>query len=152
MSDDKFPRVSSIYKKLSHTEHVRHNYDTYVGLIEKHTDNVYVLHDDKIVKNKLHMSQHFIKLSMKFLSIVLTKHVRLREAKSQEQVSQIKVNIDKETGEIQIYNNGEGIDVVFMEEHKCYVSNLSLVIFLHLPIMIQIVKRLSVVKMVMVPN
>ena len=123
MSDDTSSQVSSIYKKLSHTEHVLQLPDTYVGSIEKHTDNVYVLHDDKIVKKQITYVPALYKIIDEILVNSIDQHVRLREAKSQEQVTQIKVNIDKETGEIQIYNNGEGIDVVFMEEHQCIGLN-----------------------------
>ncbi len=124
MGDDTSSQVSSIYKKLSHTEHVLQLPDTYVGSIERHTESIYVLCDDKIQKKQISYVPALYKIIDEILVNSIDQHVRMREAKSSDPVTQIKVNINNETGEIQIYNNGEGIDVVFMDEHQCYVPEL----------------------------
>ena len=39
-------------------------------------------------------------------------------------VRNIKVDIDQESGEISVYNDGEGIDIAIHQEHNIYVPEL----------------------------
>ena len=56
-------------------------------------------------------------------------HLALLKKKSKNKkridvVTTIKININKETGEISILNDGDGIDIVMMEEHNMYPPEL----------------------------
>lgn len=127
------------YKKLSHIEHVLVRPSTYVGSIEKNTEEMFVLDKNDplnpcIIKRIIEYCPGLFKIFDEILVNVTDQETRLEQKKKNGDsnvisVSTIKVDIEKETGRISIYNDGDGIHVVQIEEHNCYAPEL---IFGHL--------------------
>ena len=119
-SDDSIS--SSIYTQVSHEEHIQLAPDTYVGSIEKQESIQYICEgeDDslKIVSKKISMTPAVYKIFDEVLVNAADHYTRLLSIKNNKyNVTEIKINLDKDTGVISIYNDGEGIDVCQLEEY-----------------------------------
>jgi DNA topoisomerase II len=114
---------ASQYQKKTPREHVLLRPDTYIGDIEKTTDNMYLctgdLKDINIIKKKCTFVPGLLKLFDELL-------VNSRDAGSNDNTcNTIKVNIDNDEGCISIWNNGQdGIPVEQHPEHKVLVPSM----------------------------
>jgi DNA gyrase/topoisomerase IV subunit B len=117
--------VESRYKKLSQREHILLRSGMYIGETKKTIEEKWVfdIEKEKIQKKVVEYSPAFLKLFDEILTNATDHSFR------DKTLTQIKININIETGEISVYNNGEGIPVVIHKEHKIYVPEL---IFGHL--------------------
>lgn len=117
--------IEETYKKLSQREHVLQRPGMYIGNIGKHVEEQWVFDNTskKMIKKFVEFSPGFLKIFDEILSNA-TDH-----AARDPTVNTIKVDFDKTTGEISVWNNGEGIPVVMHKEHNMYVPEL---IFGHL--------------------
>ena len=123
--------ASQQYVKLKHEEHVLKRPDTYVGSTEPMEEECYVLEDGdtpRMCQKTLTKVPGEFKI---FDEIIVNAHdqwVRMRESskKSPELclVKNIKVNFSKETGEISVYNDGEGIPVTIHDTEKVYIPEM----------------------------
>ena len=128
----------SNYTKVSHEEHVMLAPDTYVGSIDREEDDYYVLeHGDKsdstenikIVQKTIKVAPALYKIYDEVIVNSEDQVSRLISYKEQgkpvkHMVSTIKINIDKETGRITVWNDGEGIEIYMLEEHNMYPPEL----------------------------
>ena len=122
---------SQQYVKLKHEEHVLKRPDTYVGSTEPMTEDCYVIENGDtphMIQKELCKVPGEYKI---FDEIIVNAHdqwVRMTESikKSPElcPVKNIKVNFSKETGEISVYNDGEGIPVTIHETEKVYIPEM----------------------------
>ena len=122
---------SQQYIKLKHEEHVLKRPDTYVGSTEPMTEDCYVIDNGdtpRMIQKELCKVPGEYKI---FDEIIVNAHdqwVRMTESikKSPElcPVKNIKVNFSKETGEISVYNDGEGIPVTIHETEKVYIPEM----------------------------
>ena len=115
--------IEETYKKLSQREHVLHRPGMYIGSVKKQLEELWCFKGDKMEKCMLEYSPGFLKIFDEALTNA-TDH-----AARDETVTTIKVDYNKETGELSVWNNGKGIPVVEHKEHKMYVPEL---IFGHL--------------------
>ncbi len=144
--------VNEKYQKMDPVEHVLKLPDTYVGSTEKHTEMIDVIVEEvnenengentitrTIKKKRIEFVPALYKIYDEILANAEDQDTRLKmdlkayQAKKSKKkkkpanieiVSTIKININKETGEISIYNDGDGIDVVKMTEHNMYPAEL----------------------------
>ena len=114
-----------LYKKLSHLEHILVRPSTYLGSIDKTTDDVYVVvrntPDDSAVSIQRRTIEYVPALYKIFDEILVnaTDHyTRLKNETGETvaRVANIKVDIEKDTGRITVYNDGDGIHIVETEE------------------------------------
>jgi DNA topoisomerase-2 len=131
--------LSKLYRKQSDIEHVLHNPDTYIGSIELVKDQLflyvggriqllpidfigglYKLFDEAITNAR----DHYIRMNEKIKST----DIKSTDIKSYP-VCKIDIHVNKETGEISILNDGNGIDVEIHPEYEIYIPEL---IFGHL--------------------
>lgn len=115
--------IEETYQKLSQREHVLKRSGVYIGDIKKNTEELWVLGDNKMVKQFVEYSPGFMKIFDEVLSNATDHAIR------DPTVNKIEVNYSKETGEISVYNNGAGVPVVLHKEQNIYVPEL---IFGHL--------------------
>jgi len=123
--------LSQQYVKLKHEEHVLKRPDTYVGSTEPMTEDCYVIENGdvpRMIQKELCKVPGEYKI---FDEIIVNAHdqwVRMSEAckKSPElcPVKNIKVYFSKETGEISVYNDGEGIPVTMHDTEKVYIPEM----------------------------
>jgi DNA topoisomerase-2 len=116
--------IEQIYQKKTQLEHILLRPDTYVGSCE-HIDEVqWVLGDNqKFVNKKIRYVPGLYKIFDEILVNASDNYQRDRR------MTQIRVNIDKSSNKISIWNNGKGIPVEIHKEHSIYVPEL---IFGHL--------------------
>jgi DNA gyrase/topoisomerase IV subunit B len=126
MSSSTISNKSSVedkYKKLTQREHVLLRPGMYIGAVQKQTEEMWGVKDGKMTKSILEYTPGFLKIFDEILTNATDAATR------DNTVTMIKVEYNKETGEISVWNNGQGIEVVEHKEHKMYIPEL---IFGHL--------------------
>ncbi len=124
-SDTKKLAVEDIYKKKTHHEHILSTPDTYIGSAESDTKTMYVFDDETkhILKKDITFVPGLYKIYDEILVNARDHSIRDKTCKT------IKVSIDKESGFISVYNDGQGIPVEIHKELKIYIPEM---IFGHL--------------------
>jgi len=124
-SETKKLAVEDIYKKKTHHEHILSTPDTYIGSAEADTKPMYVFDDEtkKIIKKDITFVPGLYKIYDEILVNARDHSIRDKTCKT------IKVNIDKENGNISVYNDGHGIPVELHKELQIYIPEM---IFGHL--------------------
>lgn len=120
--------VEELYQKMTQYEHILQRPDSYIGDPSVTKENVYLLaeNDDN---HKIIISKE-IELSSGFYKICDEIFVNARDQVVKDVgVTKIMVDVDKETGMISVYNDGEGIHTEMHKEHNIHVPEM---IFSHL--------------------
>ena len=149
------------YKKENLQNHIYNTPDTYVGGCESICEvlSIYDPDKNKIVTKEVEYIPAILNIYNEILVNAKDQVTRLNGLHSKDKsvnlVTEIKVEINKEKGEISIMNNGDGIDVANILKKRKMVNrfiflNLSLVNYLHLQITIKKNKKWLVVRMGMV--
>jgi DNA topoisomerase-2 len=115
--------IEEMYQKKTQLEHILLRPDTYVGSIEKHTQNLWVYENDEMVQRSISYVPGLYKIFDEIL-------VNAADNKQRDpSMDSLKVTIDPEGNTISVYNNGDGVPVEIHQEEKVYVPEL---IFGHL--------------------
>lgn len=119
------------YRKLDHREHVLQRPHMYIGSVEQDACKTWVATAEGVVECK---ETTYVPGLYKIFDEILVNAVdhatRLRgDANALHQVKAIKVTIERESGFIEVWNDGDGIDVEVHPEHGVYIPEL---IFGHL--------------------
>jgi DNA topoisomerase II len=116
--------VEDKYKKYELLEHILALPDTYIGSIEPQKISTYVYDEasNKMRQDELTYIPGLLKIFDEVIVNAIDHSMRLKaeEAKGKEDikhVKNIKVTINKETGTITIYNDGNGVDI---KKHSNY--------------------------------
>ena len=119
--------ISKKYVKLDPKEHVLHRPGMYVGSIDKDVVDVWIIDQSglKMEKKKVEYIPGLFKIYDEIVANAIDHSIRvLGDANATNKVKNIKIEIDKETGVIQVMNDGEGIEVAMHPEHNMYVPQL----------------------------
>jgi DNA topoisomerase-2 len=118
--------VEKKYKHLTDHEHILKRSDMYVGTIDTNTVNMWIYdrNTNKFKKEDILFSPALYKIVDEILV-----NARDHTVRNPKTCKTIKVNLDKDTGKITIWNDGPGIEVKFHKEFKKYVPEM---IFGHL--------------------
>lgn len=125
--------VTKRYEKKTQVEHILLRPDSYVGGIDKIEREEWVPPVDESTKSTIIDVSEFTKFEKRVvkycpaaLKIVDEVLVNARDASVRDEgVTQIKVTIDKESGEITVMNNcTNGIPVLEHPEHKSYIPSM----------------------------
>ncbi|CAJ2639117.1 unnamed protein product [Trifolium pratense] len=115
--------IEEMYQKKTQLEHILLRPDTYVGSIEKHTQNLWVYENDEMVNRSISYVPGLYKIFDEIL-------VNAADNKQRDpSMDSLKVTIDPEANTVSVYNNGDGVPVEIHQEEKVYVPEL---IFGHL--------------------
>ena len=116
--------VEEKYKKYELLEHILALPDTYIGSIEAQKINTYVYDDasKKMQEKELTYIPGLLKIFDEVIVNAIDHSMRLKaeEANGKEDikhVKNIKVSINKETGAISVFNDGNGVDI---KKHATY--------------------------------
>jgi len=111
--------VQDKYKKYKLRDHVYNVSDTYVGCCESTKINAYVLDNDtnKMINKEISYVPGLLKIFDEVIVNAIDHSTRLKmEEKGGKEnikyVKNIKVTINKESGVISVFNDGNGIDIV----------------------------------------
>jgi DNA topoisomerase II len=129
-------QLAKKYKKLDHREHVLQRPNMYIGNVDQDTCLTWVLSDteeNKMIQKELTYVPGLYKIFDEILVNAIDHSIRLKMNKEDGStvnlVKNIKVNIEQDTGYIEVYNDGDGIDIEKHPEHHIYIPEL---IFGHL--------------------
>lgn len=123
--------IEDKYKKYELREHIYNIPDTYIGSVNNVALELY-LYNDESKKMDIHEISYVPGLLKIFDEVIVNAidhsvRLALEEAKGKENVKHvknIKVSVDKKSGIISVYNDGNGIDVVIHEALQVYVPEL----------------------------
>jgi DNA topoisomerase-2 len=130
MSNKASTSVSDKYQKLEQREHVLTRPGMYIGSIEEDTYDTWVMNNEtnKMEKRCLKYIPGLFKIFDEILVNAIDHSTRLKTMKQVDDtvtlMKTIKINIDKETGIIEVMNDGDGIEIVQHPEHKIYIPEL----------------------------
>lgn len=112
--------IEEKYKKKTQHEHILSVPGMWVGSIELDTMMMWVYNSDtSLIENKeITMNPGLYKIFDEALVNARDHSIRDKTCKN------INVDINKDTGEISIYNDGNGIDVEIHKEHKIYIPEM----------------------------
>jgi DNA gyrase/topoisomerase IV subunit B len=118
------------YQAMEPKEHILALPDTYIGGIEPSTiESIWVCNSENEFVNKdIKVSLGFHNIFNEVLTNASDQCLRTREYEKKDKTVQttktIKITINKESGVISVYNDGDGIPVVEHEEKKIMVPEL----------------------------
>jgi DNA topoisomerase II len=116
---------SQNYQKLSHVEHILIRPDTYIGSVEHTDQEMWVFNSETNAIEFRKVS--FVPGLYKIFDEILVNAADNKQ--NDKTMDEIKVTIDRESGEISVHNNGKGIPVEMHEKEKMYIPEM---IFGHL--------------------
>ncbi|PFH62563.1 hypothetical protein XA68_12983 [Ophiocordyceps unilateralis] len=117
--------ATETYQKLTQLEHIIKRPDTYIGSVEKTDQQMWVF--NKSTSQMEYRNITFVPGFYKIFDEILVNAADNKQRN--DSMTHIKVNIDRESGEISVENNGKGIPIVKHEKEKIYIPEL---IFGHL--------------------
>ena len=114
------------YKKLSIREHVRLRTGMYLGSNIPQICNDWIIYNNdnelKIIKEDLEYPPAIYKAIDEIIVNAIDHYTRTQN--ENDKCNIIKCNFNKETGEISIYNNGTGIEVLKYEKEDYYIPEM----------------------------
>jgi len=117
--------VEKIYQKKTQLEHILLRPDTYIGSVESVTQEMWVFDEEGVGMNCREVT--YVPGLYKIFDEIL---VNAADNKQRDKnMSRIKIDINREEGTIQVWNDGKGIPVHMHSEHKMYIPEM---IFGHL--------------------
>ena len=118
---------SKKYVKLKdQREHLLLKPDMYIGSVKCDTIESWTVNEcgNGMVKGVNSYIPGLFKIFDEIVANAIDHSIRLKTETGVKQVTTIKVNIDKESGVISVFNDGEGIEVVLHDVHKIYIPEL----------------------------
>lgn len=117
--------ISKKYIKLEQHEHVLERPDMYIGSIQCDQVDTWVFKDQNMLKSDIGYIPGLYKIFDEILVNSIDHSIRLSEQQQGTiQVKNIKVDIDKETGIIEVLNDGDGIEIVLHDTQQVYIPEL----------------------------
>lgn len=111
--------IEQMYQSMTQEEHILARPDTYIGDIKPCLEKMFIFDDalGKIVEKDIVYVPGLYKIFDEIL-------VNASDEAQRKKCNIINVNINQQTGEITVRNNGKGIDVELHKEHNMYVPEL----------------------------
>ena len=126
-------KLAHKYQKLDQREHVLKRPNMYIGNVDVDSCDTWVFNaeENKMEKRTLHYIPGLYKIFDEILVNAVDHCTRLKTIREDDvnPVKNIKIAIDKATGWIEVFNDGDGIEVEKHPEHHIYIPEL---IFGHL--------------------
>ncbi|KAL4780308.1 DNA topoisomerase [Aspergillus varians] len=113
-------KASDKYKMLSHLEHIVKRPDTYIGSVERTSQEMWV-YNSEIDGMEFREVSYVPGLYKIFDEIVVNA---ADNKQNDESMDEIRVTYSRETGEISVWNNGKGIPVEMHEEKGIYIPEM----------------------------
>ena len=116
--------ASKKYQKLDQREHVLRRPDMYIGSVKADNVTAFIVENStKMVKTEVSYIPGLFKIFDEIVANAIDHAIRQQKTKTKK-VKEIRVTISKKTGEITVYNDGEGIETVKHTDHKIYIPEL----------------------------
>ena len=123
--------LSKTYQKKTDIQHILDAPDTYIGQIDEDEQKNWILQGDKFVYTNYNWIHGAYKLFDEGIVNCRDHYIRMKGKKGKNNISvkNIEITVDKETGIITLYNDGNGIDVEKHPEYNIWIPEM---IFGHL--------------------
>ncbi|KAJ9610748.1 DNA topoisomerase 2 [Cladophialophora chaetospira] len=118
-------RVSEQYQKLTQLEHIIKRPDTYIGSVERTEKQMWVYNTEQDSMEFREVS--FVPGIFKIFDEILVNAADNKQ--NDKNMDEVRVTINRETGEISVWNNGRGIPIEIHSKEKIYIPEM---IFGHL--------------------
>ncbi|KIX03425.1 uncharacterized protein Z518_06977 [Rhinocladiella mackenziei CBS 650.93] len=118
-------RVSEQYQKLTQLEHIIKRPDTYIGSVERTEKQMWVYNTEQDSMEYREVS--FVPGIFKIFDEILVNAADNKQ--NDKNMDELRVTIDREKGEISVWNNGRGIPIEIHSKEKIYIPEM---IFGHL--------------------
>jgi DNA topoisomerase II len=117
--------IQEKFKKMTQREHVYNIPDTYCGSADMSPNTIFVYNDQKklMEKKELTFVPAVYKIVDELMVNVYDQWIRTHKNPSNK-VKNTKININRETSEFSIENDGEGIEIALHPEHNIYTIEL----------------------------
>ena len=115
--------VEEKYEKKTPREHILDLPDTYIGSVELSKETRYVKSGNSMILKEVEFVPGLYKIFDEI--VVNARDHKIRDSS----LKNIKINVNKETGGISVWNDGVGIEIAIHKEYNVYVPEL---IFGHL--------------------
>ena len=119
--------IQDKYKKLDHKEHVLSRPGMYIGSIEEDTYSAWVMDEStgKMAKRDINIVPGLYKIFDEILVNAIDHCTRLKTQEATvNNVKNIKITISRENGEISVFNDGDGIEIITHPIHNIYIPEL----------------------------
>lgn len=119
--------LSRKYQKLEPRDHVLLRSGMYIGSTESESCDTWTFSDDQksVTKRTVSYIPGLYKIFDEVLTNAIDHATRLAgDADSSLRVKDIRVTINRDNGEIEVFNSGQGIDVAVHPEHGVYIPEL----------------------------
>lgn len=125
ITDASLSQIQTNYKRLSPREHVLLRPDTYIGGLDPRSQETWVLSSDGMALEQAQVtySQGFLKIFDEILVNAMDQQFAKPRKGSRAKTTHISVNIDAESGLINVTNDGVGIPVEYHEEYEAWVPS-----------------------------
>ena len=119
-------KIAEKYQKLDQREHVLVKPGMYIGSIQEDVSDIWIYNDEtsQMIKKNIKYIPGLFKIYDEILVNAIDHGTRLKMSNDKNQLKTIKIKIDKETGEIEIFNDGAGIEIVNHPEHGIMIPEL----------------------------
>jgi DNA topoisomerase-2 len=111
--------------QLTHLEHIMKRPDTYIGSVERTDDSMWVYNTE--TEQMEYRKVSYVPGLYKIFDEILVNAADNKQ--NDKNMSEIRVTVDRATGEISVRNDGKGIPIEIHKEHGIYVPEM---IFGHL--------------------
>lgn len=113
--------ATETYQKLTQLEHIIKRPDTYIGSVERTEQQMWVF--NKATEQMEYRNVSFVPGFFKIFDEILVNAADNKQ-RSGSKMSHMKITIDRESGEISVENNGDGIPVEIHQKENIYVPEL----------------------------
>ncbi|CAI7573297.1 unnamed protein product [Penicillium glandicola] len=124
-SESKSGNASEKYQKLTQLEHIIKRPDTYIGSTERTTQQMWVYNSG--TESMEYRDVSFVPGLYKIFDEIVVNAADNKH--NDANMNEMRITIDREAGEISVWNNGRGIPIEIHSKEKIYVPEL---IFGHL--------------------
>ncbi|KRH91943.1 DNA topoisomerase type II, partial [Pseudoloma neurophilia] len=108
--------IEELYQKKTPIEHILLRPETYIGPVDQHTQQMYILQGDRIISKEINYVPGLYKIFDEIL--VNAADNKIRDPKMNKLI--VDINKDK----ISVYNNGKGIPIKIHKKENVYVPEL----------------------------
>ena len=107
--------VEEKYEKKTPREHILDLPDTYIGSVELSKETRYVKSGNSMILKEVEFVPGLYKIFDEI--VVNARDHKIRDSS----LKNIKINVNKETGGISVWNDGVGIEIAIHKEYNVYV-------------------------------